>query len=83
MCSLFKLLNFTLLRPSQSSANLYLPLISKEDSGMNKIYLNEEEMNVLTGRMDDLASQGVTVSEEHSGEMNFSGCATGHCQAWD
>ncbi len=50
---------------------------------MNKIYLNEEEMNVLTGRMEDLASQGVTVSEEHSGEMNFSGCATGHCQAWD
>ena len=50
---------------------------------MSNIYLSEEELSVLTGRMEDLFAQGVTVSDEHSGEMNFSGCATGHCQAWD
>ena len=50
---------------------------------MSNIYLSEEELSVLTGRMEDLFAQGVTVSDEHSGEMNYSGCATGHCQAWD
>ena len=50
---------------------------------MSNFYLSNEELNVVTSKMDELSSKGVVVSEEHSGEKNFSGCASGHCQAWD
>ena len=50
---------------------------------MGKLTLNSQSMKDIEKRMEVLVSNGVKVKEEHSGEMNFSGCAKGYCQAWD
>lgn len=55
----------------------------KGGSKMSTFYLDDSEMSKISGKMEELSAKGVVVSEEHSGEMNFAGCATGHCQAWD
>lgn len=49
---------------------------------MSMLYLSVEEMQNISQTMAKLSAEGVSVTAEHSGEMNFSGCATGHCQAW-
>ena len=45
--------------------------------------LSTEKMEILEKRMEALKNQGVQATEEKSGELNMSGCATGYCMAWD
>lgn len=49
---------------------------------MSMLYLSTEDMQNLGQAMAKLTAEGVSVSVEHSGEMNFSGCASGSCMAW-
>ena len=44
--------------------------------------LSTEEMKKLKEKTRELEAQGVHAAKDHSGEMNFAGCATGYCQAW-
>lgn len=48
----------------------------------NNVVLSTVALNEINQRMEALNAAGVEISEEHSGEMNFSGCASGYCQAW-
>lgn len=48
----------------------------------NMFAINEKAMQEVTAKMLALENEGVKVSEPVSGEMNFAGCAKGHCQAW-
>ena len=50
---------------------------------MSELTLNEKTMNEVMERMTALTAEGIVVSEEPSGELNFSGCHRGYCQAWD
>ncbi len=50
---------------------------------VESLCLNLESMQRLNDQVEKLASNGVNVSREHSGELNFSGCRSGYCQAWD
>ena len=45
--------------------------------------LSDSAVSGIEARMAFLEMEGVTVSEAVSGEMNFSGCKKGYCQAWD
>ena len=58
-------------------------IVERRKSVMGKLTLNSQSMKDIEKRMEVLVSNGVKVKEEHSGEMNFSGCARGYCQAWD
>jgi len=49
---------------------------------MSKFYLSEEKMKKIEKAMEKFSENGVAVAEDHSGEMNFSGCAKGYCMAW-
>lgn len=49
----------------------------------NNLTLSEVSMNGLKQRMEELSAQGVKASSAHSKELNFAGCASGYCQAWD
>ncbi len=49
---------------------------------MGAFYLSAEMMEAIDQTMASLTASGVTAAECHSGEMNFSGCASGYCQAW-
>lgn len=50
---------------------------------MNLFSLSEGAIKSIDKTLESLSAQGVTVNEEHTGEMNFNGCASGYCQAWD
>ncbi len=50
---------------------------------MSNMLLSEMDMAVLEERLESLNAQGVAATEELSGELNMSGCATGYCMAWD
>jgi hypothetical protein len=50
---------------------------------VNALTLSNEMLGRLTAETERLESQGVKVSSAHSGELNFAGCASGYCQAWD
>ncbi len=50
---------------------------------MNKFYLSAETMQQVDQAMANLSANGVAIAEDRSGEMNFSGCATGSGMAWD
>lgn len=50
---------------------------------MKEMTLSMEKMEQLQKRMAELAAQGVLETEETSGELNMSGCASGYCMAWD
>ncbi len=50
---------------------------------MSNMNLSEMDMSILEQRLESLTSQGVQATEEMSGELNMSGCATGYCMAWD
>ncbi len=45
--------------------------------------LDETILDSIDERMKRLAKEGAVVSEDLSGELNFSGCHRGYCQAWD
>ena len=62
---------------------VHIMILGKEARGMSQFYLSTDEMQRITQSMENLNAEGIVVSENHSGEMNFSGCATGYCQAWD
>ena len=49
---------------------------------MSMFYLSAEALQAIDQTMNTLAANGVAVAEDHSGEMNFSGCASGSCMAW-
>lgn len=49
---------------------------------MNMFYLSGEALQMIDQTMAGLSANGVTLTEERSGELNFSGCATGYCMAW-
>lgn len=49
---------------------------------MNMFYLSTETLQTIDQTMENLSANGVAVAEANSGEMNFSGCATGSCMAW-
>lgn len=49
----------------------------------NTLALQGEVMQSIKDRLESLSAQGITASQEHSGELNFNGCASGYCQAWD
>ena len=44
--------------------------------------LPESAIQAIEQRMTFLSENGVTVSQQCTGELNFSGCASGYCQAW-
>ena len=47
-----------------------------------KMALSNSVLNEIDQKLEMLNNAGVKISEEHSGEMNFSGCKSGYCQAW-
>ena len=49
---------------------------------MSMFYLSAETLQMIDQTMANLSASGVAVAEAHSGEMNFSVCATGSCMAW-
>ena len=49
---------------------------------MSRCSLSSETLQMIDQTMANLSANGVAVAEAHSGEMNFSGCATGSCMAW-
>lgn len=64
----------------------FISLTGKEGLDMVKVkdfMLECDEMLFVDNRMSELSKQGVVVSHEASGELNFSGCHRGYCQAWD
>jgi len=50
---------------------------------MSMFYLPQEALQAIDQKMEHLTENGAVASTEHSGEMNFSGCASGYCMAWD
>jgi hypothetical protein len=46
------------------------------------LYLSTEIMQDIERTMVEMSANGVSAAEDHSGEMNFSGCASGSCMAW-
>lgn len=48
----------------------------------SELSLSMASMHDIDQRLASLSAAGVTASTEHSGEMNFSGCASGSCMAW-
>lgn len=44
--------------------------------------LTAEEIRKINQRLDELVKENVKETEEKSGELNMSGCATGYCMAW-
>ena len=49
---------------------------------MNVFNLTTPSLQMIAQTIANLSPNGVAVAEAHSGEMNFSGCATGSCMAW-
>lgn len=49
---------------------------------MSMLSLSMESIKAIDQRLAALDEMGVVVAQEHSGEMNFSGCASGSCMAW-
>lgn len=49
---------------------------------MSMLYLSAETMQSIDRTMVGLSANGASAAENHSGEMNFSGCASGSCMAW-
>ncbi len=49
---------------------------------MSELRLSSEELSLLENRLVSLEEQGVIATEDLSGELNMSGCASGYCQAW-
>lgn len=49
---------------------------------MSKLYLSTSIMQRIDQAMTELSEKGISAAETHSGEMNFSGCASGSCMAW-
>lgn len=49
----------------------------------NSLRMDEVLLKSIDARMEELKAQGVTINEEPTGELNFSGCHRGYCQAWD
>lgn len=45
--------------------------------------LTEEALQNIEQKLEALSAKGVTAADKHSGELNFAGCASGYCQAWD
>lgn len=52
------------------------------ESVRRSLSLSSESISAIDKRISSLSAEGVKASQDHSGEMNFSGCATGYCQAW-
>lgn len=50
---------------------------------MSELSLTEKNVDEILERITALVSEGVLISDEPSGELNFSGCHRGYCQAWD
>ena len=50
---------------------------------MKEMTLAAEKMEMLEKKIAELSNQGVTATDEASGELNMSGCASGYCMAWD
>jgi mevalonate kinase len=50
---------------------------------LETLTISTEDMEKLNKRAENLAAKGVHVTGDHSGELNFAGCASGYCQAWD
>ena len=50
---------------------------------LEALTLSADVMKALNEKTEKLEAQGVQVNEVHSGELNFAGCASGYCQAWD
>ena len=50
---------------------------------MADMYLSEKELSNLEQRLAKLSEQGVAATEQLSGELNMSGCASSSCMAWD
>ena len=48
-----------------------------------RLTLTEQNLQDIDQRLADLSAKGVKAFQEHSKELNFSGCASGYCQAWD
>ena len=48
----------------------------------NAVALPESALQAIEQRMKSLTESGVSAAQDHTGEMNFSGCASGYCQAW-
>lgn len=42
----------------------------------------KSKIGEISHRMCLLSAQGVKIVENHSGELNSNGCASGYCQAW-
>lgn len=60
--------------------------MGKEDhmsAAVKDFVLDENILESIDERMISLESEGAVVSDEMSGELNFSGCHRGYCQAWD
>ncbi len=49
---------------------------------MDMLRLSTEAMKNISLTLTELSANGVSAAENHSGEMNFSGCASGYCMAW-
>lgn len=49
---------------------------------MTEAKLNAESMQMLKKRLQELIQHGVKATEEFSGELNMSGCASSSCMAW-
>lgn len=50
---------------------------------INMFALSSDNMQTISAKLEAFEEKGVKASCEHSGEMNFNGCAKGYCQAWD
>lgn len=50
---------------------------------LGTLTLSDDSMKALKEKKEYLEAQGVEVKGTHSGELNFAGCASGYCQAWD
>ncbi len=50
---------------------------------LESLSLSESALVQLAKQTEKLTNEGVQLTEEHSGELNFAGCASGYCQAWD
>ncbi|MDO5133890.1 MAG: hypothetical protein Q4D81_13070 [Eubacteriales bacterium] len=52
-------------------------------TSVKEFVLDESALEAIDERMTALENEGAVVPEEKSGELNFSGCHKGYCQAWD
>ncbi|MBO5060516.1 MAG: hypothetical protein J6C82_06365 [Clostridia bacterium] len=53
------------------------------NKAINMFVLSNDSMQTISAKLESFDKKGVKASSEHSGEMNFNGCAKGYCQAWD